>query len=135
MCSKNTDDLSLQKKRGSPDPQPRPDCHCSIILHSPADVAELTTCPQERARVRWFWDRFPRPARQSAVSTVCPGESGFQGYHLLLTLAGVAAGRRGWEAVKTRRDQQPRPQVQALDVENHSQQCWCGPSHFAMNQV
>ena len=61
---------------------------------------------------------FPRPARQSAVSKVCPEESGFQGSHLLLTLAGMVAGRRGWEAVKTRRDQKPRPPVQALDVQS-----------------
>ena len=53
---------------------------------------------------------------QSAVSNVCPGESSLQSYHLLLTLAGMSARRQGWEAVKIRREQQSRPQVQALDV-------------------
>lgn len=74
------------------------------------------------------WDHFPRPAHQSAVGSVCPARSSFQGYHLLLTLAEMSKRRRGQEAVRKRSKQQSRTRsgliIDGLGSSSH--QLWYG---------
>lgn len=112
--------LPLGKGRGSPAP---PDHPLSLLTladltsHTASvEVANETTCCQERVRVRWVWDHFPRPGHQSAVGGLCPWKSSFQGYHLLLTLAGSSKGRRGWKAVKKINKQQPKAEVSVCNL-------------------
>lgn len=95
--------LTASARQPHPTPVPSPAVAALSSYTASADVARETTCRQERARVRGVWSELPRLARPLAVGSVCPGEPGFQGYHILLTLPGMlkGGGRAGGSEAKS----------------------------------
>lgn len=88
------------ERQGSPrqphPTRPHPDCGSPILSHRLSRLGQPGHLPPGlRVHVHRVWDRFPRPTHPSAAGSVCPGESSFQGYRLLLTLARMSKGREG----------------------------------------